>query len=51
MLSDSLTRIYSQSWGSSVDALNTTYPSLLPDHRVLLTVVLSRSLNFGFNLN
>ena len=39
MLSDSLIRIYSQSWGSSVDALNTTYPSPLPDHRVLLTVV------------
>ena len=39
MLSDSLLRIYSQSWGSSVDALNTTYPSPLPDHRVLLTVV------------
>ena len=31
--------IYSQSWGSSVDALNTTYPSPLPDHRVLLAVV------------
>ena len=39
MLSDSLIRIYSQSWGSSVDALNTTYPSPLPDHRVFLTVV------------
>ena len=39
MLSNSLIRIYSQSWGSSVDALNTTYPSPLPDHRVLLTVV------------
>ena len=37
MLSDSLLRIYSQS--SSVDALNTTYPSPLPVHRVLLTVV------------
>ena len=39
MLSDLFLRIYSQSWGSSVDALNTTYPSPLPDHRVLLTVV------------
>ena len=36
MLSDSLLRICSQSWGRS---LNTTYPSPLPDHRVLLTVV------------
>ena len=35
----SLIRIYSQSWGSAVDALNTTYPSPPPDHRVLLTVV------------
>ena len=35
----SLIRIYSQSWGSAVDALNTAYPSPLPDHRVLLTVV------------
>ena len=35
----SLIRIYSQSWGSAVDALNTTYPSPLPDHRVFLTVV------------
>ena len=25
--------------GGAVDALNTTYPSPLPDHRVLLTVV------------
>ena len=39
MLIDSLIRIYSQSWGSSVDALNTTYPSPLPDHSVFLTVV------------
>ena len=35
----SLIHIHSQSWGSAVDALNTTYPLPLPDHRVLLTVV------------
>ena len=39
MLSDLLSRINLQSWGSSVDALNTTYPLPPPDHRVLLTVV------------
>ena len=42
MLSDSLLRIYSQFWASSVDALNTTYLSPLPDYRVLLTVVFVR---------
>ena len=36
MLCVSLICIYLQSWGSSVDALNNTYPSPLPDHRVLL---------------
>ena len=49
LLSDafySFMRITSQSWSSSVDALNTTCPSPLPDHRVLLTVELSRS-HFG----
>ena len=51
MLPVSLSRIYSQSWGSSVDALNTTYPPPLPDHRVLLTVVFVPLAHFGFNIN
>ena len=50
MLSDSLLRIYSQSWGSAVDALNITYPSPLPVHRVLLTVVFVPSLMLWLQL-